>query len=153
MFTKPSQWNSVAGALLIAGGASLAGPALAASRVTVAVTETIASTNPLADSVNLMYGIWCQVYGCMMRYDDKKQDYVSDVFESWKVEDPRTWVFTIKPGLKRHNGERVVAEDFVHSISNRGRPTMSRRSPRFWSAIRAPSCSRPRIRRRRCRTT
>ena len=117
MFTKPSLWKSVAGALLIAGGTGLAGPALAASRVTIAVTETIASTNPLADSVNLMYGVWCQVYGCMMRYDDKKQDYVSDVFESWKVEDPRTWVFTIKPGLKRHNGEPVVAEDFVHSIN------------------------------------
>src|SRR5437762_1952297 len=55
MFAKPSQWKSVAGAMLIASGVSVAGPAMAASRVTIAVTETIASTNPLADSVNLMY--------------------------------------------------------------------------------------------------
>ena len=114
MYTKPSQWKALAGALLIAGSA---GSAVAASRVTIAVTETIASTNPIADSVNLMYGVWCQIYGCWTRYNDKTQTYVSDFFESWKVEDPQTWVFTMKPGLKRHNGEPVVAEDFVHSIN------------------------------------
>ena len=64
-----------------------------------------------------MYGVWCQIYGCMFRYDDKKQDYVSEFFESWKVEAPTTWVFTMKSGLKRHNGEPVVAKDFVHSIN------------------------------------
>jgi len=36
MFTQPSQWRIVAGALLIAGSAGLAGPAVAASRVTIA---------------------------------------------------------------------------------------------------------------------
>ena len=49
MFTKPSQWKALAGALLIAGSA---GPAVAASRVTIAVTHTSASTNHIADSVN-----------------------------------------------------------------------------------------------------
>jgi len=117
MFAMPGPWKSALGALLIAGSAGLADPAAAAGRVTIAVTETIASTNPIADSVNLMYGVWCQVYGCWTRYDDKTQTYVSDFFESWKVEDPTTWVFTMKPGLKRHNGEPVVAEDFIHSIN------------------------------------
>ena len=91
-------------------------PALAATRVTVAVTETIASVNPYADSVSLMYNIWCQTYGCMMRYDADTASYRSDFFDSWTVEDPTTWVFKLKPGLKRHNGEPVVLEDFVHSI-------------------------------------
>ena len=90
--------------------------ARATTRVTVAVTETIASVNPYADSVLLMYNVWCQTYGCMTRYEPATQSYSSDFFESWKVEDPNTWVFTMKPGLKRHNGEPVVAEDFVHSI-------------------------------------
>jgi ABC-type transport system substrate-binding protein len=52
----------------------------------------------------------------MTRYEPATQSYTSDFFESWKVEDPNTWVFTMKPGLKRHNGEPVVLEDFVHSI-------------------------------------
>jgi peptide/nickel transport system substrate-binding protein len=81
------------------------------------VTETIATINPYADSVLLMYDIWCQTYGCMTRYEPETQSYSSDFFESWKVEDPNTWVFTMKPGLKRHNGEPVVPEDFVHSIN------------------------------------
>jgi peptide/nickel transport system substrate-binding protein len=117
MFTAPRLWRTVTAALLIAASASLATTAAAGSRVTIAVTETIASTSPIADSVNLMYGVWCQVYGCWTRYDDKTQTYISDFFDSWKVEDPTTWVFTMKPGLKRHNGEPVVAEDFVHSIN------------------------------------
>ena len=117
MFKTPRHWKAVTGALLGAGSLALAAPALAQSRVTIAVTETIASTNPIADSVNLMYGVWCQVYGCWTRYDDKTQTYVSDFFESWKVENPTTWVFTLRPGLKRHNGEPVVAEDFVHTVN------------------------------------
>jgi peptide/nickel transport system substrate-binding protein len=118
MLGMPKQWNTRARIALAAViASSVAGTAEAASRVTIAVTETIASTNPIADSVNLMYGVWCQVYGCWTRYDSKTQTYVSDFFESWKTEDPITWVFTMRPGLKRHNGEPVVAEDFVHSIN------------------------------------
>lgn len=101
----------VCGSLILA-----ATPALAKTRVTVAVTETIAGANPYADSVSLMNAVWCQVYGCMVRYDNATETYTSDLFESWAVEDPLTWVFKLKPGLKRSNGEPVVAEDFTHSI-------------------------------------
>jgi len=62
----------------------------AGTRVTVAVTETIATINPYADSVLLMYDIWCQTYGCMTRYEPETQSYSSEFFESWKVEDPNT---------------------------------------------------------------
>jgi peptide/nickel transport system substrate-binding protein len=99
------------GALMI-----LSAPAQAKTRVTVAVTETIAGINPYADSVSLMNAVWCQVYGCMVRYVSETQSYTSDLFESWTVEDPLTWVFKLKPGLKRSNGEPVVPEDVVHSI-------------------------------------
>src|SRR5207302_5921203 len=91
-------------------------PVTTTNRLTVVVTVTIASMNPYADIVLLMYNVWCQTYGCMTRYEPATQSYTSDFFESWKVEDPNTWVFTMKPGLKRHNGEPVVPEDFVHSI-------------------------------------
>ena len=91
-------------------------PAAAQTRATVAVTETIAGVNPYADSVSLMNGVWCQVYGCMVRYDHDTGKYTSDLFESWTVEDPNTWVFKLKPNLKRTNGEPVVPEDVVHSI-------------------------------------
>src|SRR6185437_12563205 len=104
-------WKSLVAGLALIGAPLLApAPAKAASRVTVAVTETIASVNPYADSVLLMYNIWCQTYGCMTRYVPETQSYTSDFFEKWTVEDPNTWVFTMKAGLKRHNGEPVMAE-------------------------------------------
>jgi peptide/nickel transport system substrate-binding protein len=104
--------------------------ALAKSRVTVAVTETIAGINPYADSVSLMNAVWCQVYGCMVRYNDATATYESELFESWKVEDPLTWVFKIKPGLKRTNGEPVVAEDIVHTINRMKTDPQSRQAHR-----------------------
>ncbi|MGV6875070.1 ABC transporter substrate-binding protein [Pseudochelatococcus sp. B33] len=104
-------------AALFCGSVMLtAAPALAKTRVTVSVTETIAGANPYADSVSLMNAVWCQVYGCMVRYDNETASYTSDFFESWTVEDPLTWVFTFKPGLKRSNGDPVLAEDIVHSF-------------------------------------
>lgn len=117
MLMTPSVRKTGMRAILVGMAVCLATAASAASRVTIAVTETIASTSPIADSVSLMYGVWCQVYGCWTRYDGRTQTYVSDFFESWKTENPTTWVFTLKPGLKRHNGEPVVAEDFVHTVN------------------------------------
>src|SRR5215475_8100610 len=118
---KLRNWKCLASSpsVLVLGGLLLLNPtqSSAASRVTIAVTETIASVNPYADSVLLMYNIWCQTYGCMTHYDPATQAYTSDFFESWAIEDPNTWVFTMRPGLKRHNGEPVIAEDFVHSIN------------------------------------
>ncbi|MFK8251771.1 ABC transporter substrate-binding protein [Ancylobacter terrae] len=103
---------------------------MAATRVSVAVTETIAGYNPYGDSVALMNSVWCQVYGCMMRYDPKKQAYTSDLFESWTTEDPQTWVFKLKPGLKRENGEPVVPADFVHSVERMRTDPQSRQAYR-----------------------
>ena len=109
---------------------SLPAAAQTRSRVTVAVTETIAGINPYADSVSLMNAVWCQVYGCMVRYVPETQTYASELFESWTVEDPTTWVFKIKPGLKRHNGEPVVAEDIVHTINRMKTDPQSRQAHR-----------------------
>jgi peptide/nickel transport system substrate-binding protein len=105
-------------------------PAPAKTRVTVAVTETIASYNPYGDSVALMNTVWCQVYGCMMRYDPKLGKYVSDLFSEWRTIDPITWIFKLKPGLKRHNGEPVVPADFVHSVNRMRTDPQSRQAYR-----------------------
>lgn len=86
------------------------------TRVTAAVTETIASVNPYADSVSLMYAIYSQTYGNIVDWNFEKGGYVSRFAESWSNPDNLTWVFKLKPGLKRHNGEPVVAADFIHSI-------------------------------------
>ena len=86
------------------------------TRITVAVTETIASVNPYADSVAMMYAIYCQTYGCLVDYNFDKGRYVGNVAESWSTPDPHTWVFKLKRGVKRHNGDPLVASDVAHSI-------------------------------------
>jgi peptide/nickel transport system substrate-binding protein len=60
----PRNWKCLASSLslLVVSSGPLFAPtrASATTRVTVAVTETIASVNPYADSVLLMYNVWCQ---------------------------------------------------------------------------------------------
>lgn len=86
------------------------------TRVSVAVTESIVGNNPYADSVSLMYSVYSQTYGCLVDYDFAKSSYVSRFADSWSNPDPLTWVFKLKQGVTRNNGEPVVAADFVHSI-------------------------------------
>ncbi|MCC5979152.1 MAG: hypothetical protein JJU21_13905 [Salinarimonas sp.] len=91
----------------------------APTRVTVAVTETIAGHNPHADSVSMMNGIWCKVYGCPVTYDFETGTFSSYMLESWGLKDPEeptVWALQIKDGLMRHNGEQLVAADIAHSI-------------------------------------
>ena len=88
------------------------------TRVTVGVTETLGAYNPHSDSVSLMYGVWCQIYGCLGVWDFEKAQDVGLLAESWTVVDPNTWVFKLKKGIKRHDGKaELTAADVVHSIN------------------------------------
>lgn len=86
-------------------------------RVSIGVTETITSYNPYGDSVSLMYGIWCRVYGCIVDYDFEKQTYVGSLTERWEAKDPNTWLFYIRRNARWQDGSPVTAADFVHSIN------------------------------------
>jgi peptide/nickel transport system substrate-binding protein len=91
--------------------------ALAAeTRISIGVTETMDTFNPYADSVSLMYSVWCQVLGCLGTYDFDKGQHVGLVVERWEVKDPNNWIFHIRKGLKFHNGTPVTAHDVVHSM-------------------------------------
>ena len=116
--------RSLGATAMLGAAVGLAGPASATddpapTRVTVAVTETIAGHNPHADSVSLMNGIWCKVYGCLVTYDFETGTFDSYMLESWGLKDPdepTVWALEIKDGLMRHNGEQLVAADIAHSI-------------------------------------
>jgi peptide/nickel transport system substrate-binding protein len=87
------------------------------TRVSIGVTETIESQNPYADSISLGYGIWCEILGCLATYDPKSREYKPSLAESWKVEDPLTWVFTLRKDVKWHDGSPFSAADVIHSIN------------------------------------
>lgn len=95
-------------------------PAKAQSTVTVAVTSDFSSWNPIADSTAQMFGIWCQVYGCLLTYDADKADFSPMLAESWAVDpvDRNKWTFKLRKGLKRHvDGKELSAEDVAHTIN------------------------------------
>src|SRR5436190_19921920 len=104
--------------LAVAGVASRS-PA-AESRVSIGVTETMETFNPYGDSVSLLYGIWCQVMGCLGTYDFNKSEYVGMLAEKWEVKDPNNWIFHLRKDIKWHDGSPFTAEDVVHSF-NRAR--------------------------------
>jgi len=88
----------------------------AETRISIGVTETMDTFNPYADSVSLMYSVWCQVLGCLGTYDFDKGQHVGLVVERWEVKDPNNWIFHVRKGLKFHNGTPVTAQDIVHSM-------------------------------------
>ena len=88
----------------------------AETRISIGVTETMETFNPYADSVSLMYSVWCMVLGCLGTYDFDKAQHVGLLVEKWEVKDPKTWLFHLRKDIKFHNGSPVTAEDVVHSL-------------------------------------
>jgi len=89
----------------------------AQTRVSIGVTETMDTFNPYGDSVSLLYGIWCQVLGCLGTYDFDKGEYVGMLAERWEVKDPNTWIFHLRKDIRFHDGSPLTAADVVHSFN------------------------------------
>ena len=102
-------------ALLVLAGKPWLGAA--ETRVSVGVTETMETFNPYGDSVSLLYGIWCQVMGCLGTYDYTKGDYVGMLAERWEVKDPNNWIFYLRKDIRWHDGSPLTADDVVHSFN------------------------------------
>src|SRR5580700_5379578 len=100
--------------LLLAASVGLAAislfaqPAAALSTITVAITTDFASRNPYTDSTAQMYGIWCQVYGCLGSYDPSIGNEKPMLAESWAIDpdDHNVWIIHLRQGLKRHGDGR-----------------------------------------------
>ncbi len=87
------------------------------TRVSIGVTETMETFNPYGDSADLLYGIWCQVMGCIGTYDFDKGEYVGMLAERWDVKDANTWHVSLRKNTRFHDGSLVTAADVVHSYN------------------------------------
>jgi peptide/nickel transport system substrate-binding protein len=101
-------WLIVASTIPLANGQT---------RVSIGVTETMETYNPYGDSVSLLYGIWCQVMGCLGIYHFDKGEYEGMLAERWEVKDPNNWIFHLRKNLRFHDGSRLTAADVVHSFN------------------------------------
>lgn len=119
---------------LAAGLLGPSDPAQAQKTVSVAFTSDFVSRNPYGDSTAQIYGIWCQVYGCLGRYDAATGKLVGLLAENWQSDpnDRSSWIVTLRKGLKRHkDGRELKAEDVVHSIWRAKNDPTSRQGPTF----------------------
>lgn len=56
---------------------------------------------------------------------DEHMNYVPGLAKSWSVSnDARTWTFTLREGVRFHNGQRMEAEAVAYSLSRMARPDM-----------------------------
>jgi peptide/nickel transport system substrate-binding protein len=72
--------------------------------MTITATEPMTTDNPYGDSSSPVYSLWCHTYGCLGRYDYSTHKLVGTLAEKWEAIDPLTWRFTLRKGLKRHDG-------------------------------------------------
>ena len=86
--------------------------------MTITATEPMTTDNPYGDSSAPVYSLWCHTYGCLGRYDIARNQAIGILAEKWEAVDPTTWRFTLRKGLKRHDGgSGPTSTDVIHSLN------------------------------------
>ena len=123
--------------------------ARAESTVTVAITSDFISNSPYGDTTAQMFGIWCQIYGCLATYDPATAALKPFLAESWirDPNDPAAWIVTLRKGLKRQkDGRELNAEDVVHSIDRIKHDPKSRQAGNFEDIVSAEAIDQYHVR-------
>ena len=91
----------------------------AQKKVVIGATGNIYGWNPYQDSAAQMYGIWCNIYGCLCRYDFKNADFAPMLAESWSVNpnNLNEWTFKLRKDVKSHSGAEFTSADVIHTIN------------------------------------
>ena len=72
--------------------------------------------DPVVGTDGASMGLMLQIYEGLLRYDFDKQDVFPLLAEKWEQPDDRTYVFTLREGVKFHDGETMKAADVKFSI-------------------------------------
>src|SRR6201992_3436692 len=111
-----SCWKRAAAAAAFALSAALATPALAATKTITAVMHSdLRLLDPIITTAYIQRDYGYMVYDTLLAMDSnfKIQPQMAD----WKVSDDKlTYTFTLRDGLKWHDGAPVTAEDCVASL-------------------------------------
>ena len=104
------------GGLLTATAAlALVGTAQAAE-LTIGVRSGAESMDPHFSAIGINVSAMKNVYETLTARDDNLQ-LAPGLAESWEPVDDVTWRFTLRPGVKFHDGSALDAADVVHSIN------------------------------------
>src|SRR5438034_8927756 len=113
--------KSVAGAGALSAAGVLATPAIsqrAAARVLRFVPQAdLANFDPIWNTQYVVRNAAALVWDMLYGFDDKLQPRRQMVESEETSSDGLVWTFRLRPGLKFHDGERVLAKDVVASLA------------------------------------
>jgi len=104
----------LSGVLAIAAGITAAVPAQAET-FRFAFQGDVASMDPYALAENFSNAFHSNIHEPLIRYDENLQIEPA-LAVSWKLVNPTTWRFTLRKGVKFHNGNSFDADDVVFSV-------------------------------------
>jgi peptide/nickel transport system substrate-binding protein len=116
MFTRRSFLKAAAlgGSALYLNPLSLRQAQGAVKQIVVGQGVDMPSLDPYGHSVTFNYAMWKHIMEPIVRYDYWNRKYVSALAESWKAEGTE-WTFSLRKGIKFHNGADFTANDIVFS--------------------------------------
>jgi peptide/nickel transport system substrate-binding protein len=100
---------------------ALATSAVHANTLTWSSTLDALSMDPHATNNSFTNAFVGNVYEALVRFDDKLQIEPA-LATSWKILSPTLWRFTLRQGVKFHNGETFDADDVVFSWQRTNTP-------------------------------
>lgn len=109
--------KSTAAGLGLMLGPSLSGLGWAASRerLTIYNAGSIDTLNPYNHSLSPAYGVWEHIMEPLVEVDQERMEYVPKLAESWDFQGKK-WVFTLKKGIKFHDGSPFTSQDVIYSF-------------------------------------
>ena len=82
----------------------------------VAKSEDITSLDP-AEAINQKsFSIYCQIFEGLVRYNSETGEVDPCLATEWEQVDDTTWHFTLREGVKFHDGNEMTSEDVVFSF-------------------------------------
>src|SRR5712691_6324029 len=113
--------KTVAGAGVLSGAGALATPAIsqrAASRTLRFVPQAdLANFDPIWGTQYVVRNASAMVWDTLYGMDERLQPQRQMVEAEEVTPDGLTWTFRLRPGLKFHDGEKVLAKDVVASLN------------------------------------
>lgn len=99
-----------------AGGTETGAPATEKDTIIIAANREPVSLDPAAVTVSYGQFIESNIYDCLLQFNADGA-VVADLAERWEHVDDLTWKFTLKQGVKFHNGENLTSKDVLFTFT------------------------------------
>jgi peptide/nickel transport system substrate-binding protein len=109
-----SRWQLVRTIMVVL--LSLCGTAAGGADLAIGLATDVTSLDPHYHNLTPNNNIAQHVYGFLVQRNEKEQ-LEAGLATQWKTVDPTTWEFTLRKGVKFHDGSDFTAADVVASIN------------------------------------